>query len=321
MPKASASVPEARQPRDFKDRALRWIAGLLPGARVPLVPDAPRLLRVLDSKLYGMAPTQQETDRTFLADDGGIWTFEFQFREGETDVARMAGYHLLLVQAHQGHAVHSVIFWGQRQPSARILQVHEVTFAPHQVFLQALVAEEELRRWRRRWEAGPLPREAAMELAMLPLMRHGLRMRELVEEALPLAEGLEEDLRTPVRAAMLCLGYGELETPAEREWARRGLLGMPVVGQELFEDLVRDGLEKGRQEGRQEGRREGRHEGELRQAREYLLKVFTLRLGAVPDAVQQAVAAADDLQRLNRWFELVACATDAAAAERAIRRQ
>ncbi len=311
MPKASATVPEARQPRDFKDRALRWIAGLLPGARVPLVADAPRLLRVVDSTLYGMGPTQQETDRTFLADDGAIWTFEFQFREGEEDVARMAGYHLVLAQAHRGQAVHSVIFWGHRQPPARLLQVHEVTFAPRQVFLQALVAEDELQRWRRRWEAGPLPREAALELAMLPLMRRTLGMRQLLEAALPLAQGLPEDLRTPVRAAMLCLGYGDLETPAEREWARRGLLGMPVVGQELFEDLVREGLEKGLEQGRQEG--------ELGQARADLLKVFTLRLGAVPDAVQQAVAATDDLPLLGRWFEIVACAKDAAEAERAIR--
>ena len=84
-----------------------------------------------------------------------------------------------------------------------------------------------------------------------------------------------------------------------------------MVGQELCEDLVRDGLEQGRQE--------GRHEGELGQARADLLKVFILRLGAVPEAVQQAVAAADDLPRLNRWFEIVACAKDAAEAERAIR--
>ena len=70
-----------RQPRNFKDRALVWISGLLVGGHVPLVPDSPRLLRVVDRQLFAMAPTQEETDRTFLAEDDSIWSFEFQFRD------------------------------------------------------------------------------------------------------------------------------------------------------------------------------------------------------------------------------------------------
>ena len=93
----------------------------------------------------------------------------------------------------------------------------------------------------------------AFELAMLPLMRHTLGMRALLEKALPVVERLDADLREPTRAAMLCLGYGELSSSADREWARRELLNMPVVGQELFEDLVRDGEEKGLERGRHEG--------------------------------------------------------------------
>jgi len=297
----------ARQPRNVKDRALGWISGLLVGARVPLVEGSPRLLRVLDSRMWQMAPTQQETDRTFLAEDESIWTFEFQFRESEVDYARMAGYYLTLLQQHPGRAVQTVVFWGERQPQEQPLRLQQVTFQPRQVFLQALLAEAELEPWRQCARAGrPLGREAALELAMLPLMRHTLGMRELLDAALPVSDWLEPDLRGPVRAAMLCLGYGELQTPGDREWARGELLNMPVMGQELFEDLVRDGLARGRQE------------GELHQAQVLLLEAFTARFDAAPAAVRDAVTRSNDVAQLSQWLRAVVRAPDAADAGRAI---
>jgi hypothetical protein len=74
----------------------------------------------------------------------------------------------------------------------------------------------------------------------------------------------------------------------------------------------------GRAEGREEGRAEGRAEGELRARRAWLLKVFALRLGPVPEAVRQAVTDAEDLETLDHWLEVVARARDTAEAERAI---
>ncbi len=301
---------EAAQPRNFKDRALVWISGLLAGGRVPLVPDSPRLLRVVDRHLFAMAPTQEETDRTFLAEDGSIWTFEFQFRDGEADIARMAGYHLSLARQYPKQAVHTVVFWGRRAPSRRRLQVQQVVFQPHQVFLRTTFAEEEVERLCQNIQERPLGREAALELAMLPLMRHTLGMRALLEKALPVVERLDADLREPTRAAMLCLGYGELHLPADREWARRELLNMPVVGQELFEDLVRDGEEK--------GRHEGELAGALRQAQKAVLEAFAARFDAVPTAVCDAVAQASDLERLSQWHRAVVRAQDAAAAAAAV---
>ena len=242
-----------------------------------------------------------------MAEDGSIWTCEFQFRDAEADAARLAGYYLSLARAHPARAVHSVIFWGRRLPPSRPLRVQQVTFQPHQVFLQALLAEAELERWRQRALQGPpLGREAALELAMLPLMHHTLGMRPLLEAALPVAEGLEPDLRAPTRAAMLCLGYGELQSPTDRLWARGELLNMPVVGQELFEDLVRDGEQK------------GELAGALRQAREAVVEAFAARFDAVPTAVREAVAQASDLKRLSQWHRGVVRAQDAAAAEAAV---
>jgi len=153
-----------------------------------------------------------------------------------------------------------------------------------------------------------------MELAMLPLMGHTLAMRRLLEAALPVADRLEEGLRAPVRAAMLCMGYGELQGLGEREWARGELLGMPVVGQELFEDLVRDGIERGRREGRQEGRQEG----ELHLSRVWLLDAFAARFTDAPATVRDAVAASNDRGQLSRWFRAVIQARDVAEATRAI---
>ena len=305
-PKGDGSVPRPAQvqpPHNLKDRVLIWMTSLLQGAHVALVPDSPRLLRVLDSRLYTMAPTQQETDRTFLAEGRSIWTFEFQFRQSRTDVARMATYHLTLAQHYPRHTVHTVIYWGRRLPPARPLQVQQVSFVPQQVFLRALAAEDLLGQWREALARdGKLPPETALPLAMLPLLRRTAPLRPLLEEALPLAAGLAEGLREPARAAMLCLAYPELKQPADQEWARGVLLGMPVVGQELFEDLIREGMEK----------------GELRQARQAVLDVFLVRFQSVPAEVRQVVEQAGRLDVLRAWLERTALATDASAAASAI---
>ena len=254
-----------------------------------------------------MALTQEQTHRAFLAEDGSIWTFEFQFRDSGVDLARMAGYHLSRVRQYPRQAVHTVVSWGRRLPSRQHLQVQQVTSQPHQVFLQAMLAEEEVERWRQGSQQEPsLGREAALELAMLPLMRHTLGMRALLEAALPIAERLEADLRAPTRAATLCLGYGELQTPTDRAWARGELLNMAVVGQELFEDLVRDGEEK------------GRREGEVHQAQKAVLEAFAARFDAVPTAVRDAVAQASDPERLSQWHRAVVRAQDAAGAAAAV---
>ena len=326
---------EPRQPRNFKDRALIWISGLLVGGHVPLVADSPRLMRVVDRQLFVMAPSEQETDRTFLAEDGSIWSFEFQFRDSEADVARMAGYHLTLLRQYPGRVVETVIFWGHRPPSEEPLRLARVIFHPRQVFLQALLAETELGRWRRRAEEGPpLGRAAALELVLLPLMRHTLGMRKLLEAALPVTEWLEPDLRAPTRAAMLCLGYGEMQSPTDRAWARLEVLNVPVVGQELFEDLVRDGLEKGLEEGLEKGRvkgleegleeglekglEKGRHDGEVRQAQKAVLEAFTARFDDPPATLREAVTKTDDLTLLTQWLRAVVRAPDATSAEAAV---
>ena len=159
-------------------------------------------------------------------------------------------------------------------------------------------------------DAPRLDRDAALELALLPLMHHTTGMRDLLEAALPVANCLEQDLREPACAAMLCLGYGELQTDADREWARRELLNLPIIGQELFEDLIRDGLEKGRQEGRQEGM--------LHQAQKAVLEAFAARFDAAPASVCDLVAKTADLELLTRWLRAVVRAPDPATAAAAV---
>ena len=109
---------------------------------------------------------------------------------------------------------------------------------------------------------------------------------------------------------MLRLGYGELQTPTDRAWARGELLNMPVVGQELFEDLVRDGEEKGLER--------GRHEGAVHQAQKAVLEAFAARFDAVPTAVRDAVAQASGPERLSQWLRGVVRAQDAAGAAAAV---
>ncbi len=293
-----------RRPRDLKDRALALVSGLLAGGRVPFMRRGPHLTAVLESRMWEMAPSKQETDRTFRTADGTLWTLEFQFRVAQAEIARMAGYHLTLVRQHPRHAVQTMVLWGTRRPPARALHVQQVTFRARQVFLRSLVAEDDLARWR--WVAerrGRLPREAAMELTAVPLMGRTVAMRALLEQALALAERLDPDLRDAVRGAMLCLGYDALPDPSDRAWARKGLSGVPVKDQ-LWEDLKRDLMEIYHAD----WRAEGRAEGALAQARVWLAEAFRGRFGAVPAAVEQAIAATTDLAQLSAWHRYVIAA-------------
>lgn len=89
---------------------------------------------------------------------------------------------------------------------------------------------------------------------------------------------------------------------------------MPVVGQELFEDLIRDGLEQGLERGREQGR----HEGELHQARLWLLEAFAARFEDPPAALREAVSKTSDLEQLSLWHREVVRAPSAAAALAAV---
>ena len=102
----------------------------------------PHLTAVLESRMWEMAPSKQETDRTFRTADGTIWAFEFQFRVAQAEIARMAGHHLTLVRQHPRHAVQTMVLWGTRRSPARALHVQQITFRPRQVFLRSLVAGE-----------------------------------------------------------------------------------------------------------------------------------------------------------------------------------
>ena len=79
-------------------------------------------------------------------------------------------------------------------------------------------------------------------------------------------------------------------------------MDVPVMGQELFEDLIRD----------------GERQGELRQARAWLLEAFSARFEDPPSAVREAVGTTGDVEQLSRWHRAVVRAPDAATATAAI---
>ena len=89
---------------------------------------------------------------------------------------------------------------------------------------------------------------------------------------------------------------------------------MPVVGQELFEDLIRDGLERGLEQGLEKGRAEG----ELHRARQAVLEAFSARFEDPPAALRDAVAQTEDLEQFSRWLREVVRAPSAPAALAAV---
>ena len=305
----------AEPPRESKDRSLRWLFDLAVGCTLEGVQvHSPRLVRVLPSVVSTVQVRADEVDKVFEAEDGSIWHLEFQQGGGgRQDTIRLATYHLALAASYAPHAVHTVIFWGRGAPPARRLVVEEVEFRPTQVFVGSMDGAALLSQLLDQTKRGILlAREQLVAVALLPLMRHRESMLEVLRHLRPVVETLTPELQRPVMGAVTALAYSRL-TPEEKPRIREVLIGMA-----LAEEFFRDMTELGRQEGWQQGLEQGRQQGRQQGLRETLLDGFSVRFGAVPAVVREAVDAVEDLDRLRGMCRAVLRAKDQAEAQRAV---
>ena len=305
-------MPEetAEPHRERKDHGLRWLFSALPN-------PSPRIFGVrcrghMDvlSPVIPLLETKAVVVDGLLRDpkDGSIWSLEFEM-SNTPDFGRLIEHHVAVARAYPGCRIETVAFWGRLHSTQVKIQCGHASLKARQVALPTMDGATALQAVRERVKSRlPLQTDDILLLATLPLMRHGMRMWTVLEQAAPLTEALDPELRRGVVTAMGSLAYSALD-PAERPFLLEVLRQMPA-GQELFEDL--------RREGRQEGLQEGRHEGALATARQAVLDAFEARFDGVPEAVRDAVHQTGDPDRLNRWLRAVVRARDAAAAQQAV---
>ena len=200
----------------------------------------------------------------------------------------------------------AALFWirARRPDRVRSVRAQRATLSAHQVFLASLDGREAVARIRTHARVA-LTADDALELALVPAMRHGDRpMWDLLEELASLAASLPPDWVPTVMGTMGALGYDEL-TPAERPRLLEVLRRMPFP-QTLFTDLEKRGEERGAKR------------GALHQARESLLEDFTVLFGSVPPVVEQRARQTEDIDQLKAWRRAILKAGNPAAAERAI---
>ena len=295
-------MPEPPEPpREKRDHGMRYLFDEVPNPspRVFGVP-CPENVEVL-SPVIPLLETKAVVVDGLLrgVDDGSIWSLEFEM--GSPDYGRLIEHHVAVARAYRGTRVETVIFWGRDRSEPHVVQCGRATLEAHQVFLPAMDGTKELRRLRQVVAEGQaLTSGDILLLATLPLMHHQQSMWDVVAAAAPLAVGLPPNLERGVVSAMGALAYSALK-PEERPFLLEVLGRMPV-GEELFEDL----------------RAQGRHEGEIRDRREAVLEVFTVRFQSVPEDVRRAVERADRLEVLRAWHQAAVLAADAQAAANAI---
>ncbi len=265
--------------------------------------ESGRFVRALDPELITVQTQAVRVDGLLENGAGILWQLEFEL--GSADPWRTIRHHVAVREAYPGRTVRTVVFWGRRRSPKRVLRSGDLLLAVEEVLLARRPAGPDLERLETRASRGEaLSAADGFLLALVPLMEGARPLPGVVARGIAVARALPEQLRGPVLESMQALAYSRRDA-ADRAGIREVLKSMPLP-QELYEDL--------RKEFQAEPLAKGRVEG----AREWLLKVFALRLGPVPEQVRQAVAGVGDMELLDQWLEVVARAGDAAEAERAI---
>ena len=214
------------------------------------------------------------------------------------DLLRFAQYDLLLCR-RDGCRVHTVVVYTTPVPEDAPAEADfgSILYRPHAVHLARMDGDAVLDALGAKVRAGGvLDGEEEIRLVLSCVMRHEARTTErAAHDALDLARTISHGRRREVCIAAI------------------GGFGAKILDDEALTRLLRRvaDMTKAAEVLRDMGRAEGRAEGELQARREWLLKLFALRLGPVPEQVRQALTGAGDLAMLDQWLEVVAKAGDA----------
>ena len=261
------------------------------------------LLGLRDVVIVGPAPTElaDVTIRGHLLDyllvlaDGRYLHLEPQSQPAELD--RLHVYDAVLYRQDHRRIWTVVVYAGTVRQAADTLDTGAALYRVQNVYLGRYDGDAALAGLAAKVAAGEaLSRDDVVTLAFIPLM--GLRARSMESaalDALRLARGIGEAAeRRGCMAAIVGLSSRVLDEEAAARLMRE-VREMP--------DLLVELLAEGRAKGRAEGEAKGRAEGEANGRAESVLLALRMRLGRVPNAVEQRVRAESRLDVLDAWLK------------------
>jgi hypothetical protein len=268
-----SQVSQPRVVRQSTDIVLKLIAAALGGdlfARfgVPLPP----IVDALPTELPQLEVRTQQTDQLFRLADDSILHLEFQTTLRRGDLLRFAAYSLDVCQRY-GQPVWTVVLYGAGIRSAPdTWQSGSHTFRVQNILVGQEDGDAVLRRLHEKAARGePFTPTDRVDLILSPLMRQSRPVQDVLREAAPLTQRLPAAQQEPTVGALLGLAYHYVDENVVKAILEELSMANPL--QELIDE------------------REAR--GEIRGKRQAVRTFLHARFGALPEAVEQRIAAAD----------------------------
>jgi hypothetical protein len=255
--------------RHSTDIVLKLIAAALGGdlfARfgVPLPP----IVDALPTELPQLEMRTQHTDQLFRLADDSILHLEFQTTQRPGDLRRFCAYNLAVCEQCD-QPVWTVVLYGAGIRSAPdTWQSGSLTFRVQNLLVGQVDGDAVLQRLRGKAARGePFTPTDRVDLILSPLMRQSRPVQDVLREAAPLTQRLPEAQQEPTVGALLGLAYHYVDEDVVRAILEELSMANPL--QELID------------------------EREARAKRQALRTFLQARFGALPEAVEQRIAAAD----------------------------
>jgi hypothetical protein len=255
--------------RHSTDIVLKLIAAALGGdlfARfgVPLPP----IVDALPTELPQLEVRTQHTDQLFRLADDSILHLEFQTTLRRGALMRFAAYNLAVCQQY-GQPVWTVVLYGAGIRSAPdTWQSGSLTFRVQNILVGQEDGDAVLQRLREKAARGePFTASDRVDLILSPLMRQSRPVQDVLREAVPLTQRLQEAQQEPTVGALLGLAYHYVDEEVVRAILEELSMANPL--QELIDERIAEGK------------------------RQILRTVLQARFGALPETIEQRIAAAD----------------------------
>ena len=163
--------------------------------------DLPRIKRLLPGGYPAVTATETHADNPFLLEDGTLLLLEYESTATADDFLKYAGYVANAVRRLRGEGVETtrvviaVVYTGDMERAPPELDLGALRVRVEQVFPASFDTEGMLADLRAKVGAGgTLGDDDVMRLIILPLTQPDkARKQELIEDAISLAKGLEDE--------------------------------------------------------------------------------------------------------------------------------
>jgi hypothetical protein len=265
-------VSQPRVARQSADIVLKLIAAALGGdlfARfgVPLPP----IVDALPTELPRLEVRTQHTDQLFRLADDSILHLEFQTTLRPGELVRFAAYNLAVGQQYEQPVWTVVLYGAGIRGAPDTWQSGSLTFRVQNILVGQEDGDAVLQRLREKAARGePFTPTDRVDLILSPLMRQSRPVQDVLREVAPLTQRLPAAQQEPTVGALLGLAYHYVDEDVVRAILEELSMANPL--QELIDERVA--------------------RGELEGQRKMLRIFLQSRFGALPETIEERIAAA-----------------------------